>query len=341
MNIHHTMMLTFLLLGSGLIGVACSTSVEPDSLDATYYTIHSAEARAWVGSDTIARRAEETRLDRSHVEGLRFSRYTDEEVEVQLRAATARVLGDAARDAQLTDHGNTLALDLGTGSGSAWVARDTGAFSVKVRDYARGSTVVVDAGDAVDRALAHLAATELVRLATGETLDVVGVTSTHHAGWSEVDGERVAVQYLDERSGEHVTQFKSEYTVYFGRRYRGVPVVGPTLGVKLDAEGQLAGVMKLWRDVEGDVDGGVALVDGAELDSRRSLSLDSNPALTRATCGYVESSAIGYRQDQAGVGCQFFVEDPAARGTLAQEIDEWVDLTAGDQIPLHGERVER
>lgn len=135
--------------------------------------------------------------------------------------------------------------------------------------------------------------------------------------------------------GEPITEVKTDYTVYFGRRYRGVPIVGPTLGVRLDADGNIAAVMKDWRDIAGEGPT-MAVFSEDEVKAKRDAKVADLP-IVHKVCGYFEDPGLGWNQQTAGVGCKIVHRDLWAEDQLNSMPVEEVDLSADEECPLHGE----
>jgi len=160
----------------------------------------------------------------------------------------------------------------------------------------------------------------------------VGVTSTHYAGWVDnSDGELEPVYFKDPSSKKLITEYKSDYTVYLGRRYRGVPIIGPTLGVRLDPNGEMVAFMKGWRDISGET-APTKIFDSADATDKSKLSTDNELNFKGMMCGFTEGTAPA--QSAAGIGCKLTYENPAAAGTLASEKVEWVNLAQDVSISL-------
>jgi len=203
---------------------------------------------------------------------------------------------------------------------------------VKVLGVQHTATIVENAEQAVDLALAGVAKSGLITLATHESLDVVGVASTHYAGWIDNGSDEMdPVYFTNPGLDEPVAEYKSDYTVYFGRRYRDVPIIGPTLGVRLDANGEMVAFMKGWRDINGETEP-VAVLDSADITAETAAAADEALELIGTTCGFTEGTDLA--QTAAGIGCALLYQNADAMGTLAEEKVEWVSLTEDSSIDL-------
>jgi hypothetical protein len=132
---------------------------------------------------------------------------------------------------------------------------------------------------------------------------------------------------VGKRGEKPVTRFKSEYTVYFGRRFGGVPIVGPAMMVRLDAGGELVALAKPWRDI-----GRTGRPDAVE-------KPDELPEFKYQTCGYLEGPAIAYRQQSPGIGCVYFIENEEAGDPLSAMTSTTVSFSKDPELDPLGEPV--
>ncbi|MBT3223442.1 MAG: hypothetical protein HN348_30590, partial [Proteobacteria bacterium] len=229
------------------IGAACvlgtaawANDVHVEGADGYFYEVYNPAAQELVG-EVIPRRSDWFFFDGERIPRLHFAEFDDAATSERLVSTSPAVLGWEALEADTVDLGEAISLN--TEMGTAWVAKHTGAMTLQRHDYAKGVSHIQTADDAVSRALEVLAVSGIVHLVPHETLDVVSVASIRRAAWVETSPGRVeAVSFMD-RMGNLVETFKSSYVVTFGRRYRGIPIMGSTLTVRLDAEGQLASMM--------------------------------------------------------------------------------------------------
>jgi len=129
--------------------------------------------------------------------------------------------------------------------------------------------------------------------------------------------------------------------VHFGRRFRGVPVIGQTLGVKLDADGNLISFQKEWRDIASE-SGKSNLVS---LRSASDIVAAAEDQLKRAEqeevesmqCGYVEGDA-SFAQSEAGIGCQVIVRNFNVTEPMSSRRVVWVNASAADNA-LFGKKI--
>ncbi len=326
-----------IVLSFGLLAVCCANEAESVDLDRKAYNLTSEEAQIFLGSASIPRRAQGFGMLPGEYPRPTFATVGDWEVRSRLEQGLGAMLGIVPDDSEISVDGGELSAKYDTGF--AAIAEGTGTHVVKRLGVPRGATVVEDAEQAVNLALEAVAEAGLISLATHESLDVVGIASTHYAGWFENGGELEPVHFEDPHSGALVTQYKSDYTVYFGRRYRGVPILGPTLAVRLDADGEMAAFMKGWRDISGET-APVTILAGDEVTTAASAAAEAaDDALTlkNAVCGFTEGTDPA--QAAAGIGCSVVYENAKAIGTLAETKTEWVSLAEDPSIELGVEQV--
>jgi len=326
-----------------IISFGCENEIIPESdteneFDSIQYNLVSPDNQKLVGGSTIPRRADSFQIAQKRVPRILFASYLDEEVKNRLRLGTRRILGIKKAYSDVIDNGSVFSLDLN--QGTAWCARGTGALAVKIHGYKVGPTEVQNAEDAVNRALDQVAKSGLLTLAEDETLDVISIQSTHHAGWFNVFGKPEPVYFGDVQTGERMTHFKSEYTVNFGRRFNGIPIIGPTLTVRLDANGRMAAFIKGWRNIVEVVNEPIELLSDQAIQNKKDINLVNNLVFKSVICGYVEAPGIGTHQELAGVGCRYVYYNPDGVGTLNQDITEWINIAADESLTLKGERVD-
>ena len=300
------------------------------SLDGKIYNLTSPEAQALAGGTTIPRRAEYYGLPAGNLPRPTFSTVGDWDVRSRFDQGLIAILGIVPDDSEIADSGGELSAVYD--SGFSLIAEGTGTHVVKRLGVPRKVTVVEDAEQAVDLALVGVAESGLITLAVHESLDVVGVASTRYAGWVDNGGEEVEpVYFSDPSSGGLLTEYKSDYTVYFGRRYRGVPILGPSLGVRLDSDGEMAAFMKGWRDISGETVT-AAVLDSSVVSADAASAADAALDLKGTACGFTEGTDPS--QTAAGIGCALVYENTEAMGTLAEGKVEWVSLAVDASISL-------
>lgn len=328
------------LLGAAALAIlsACETdngvqvNPAPDS-----FALTSLSAKRLARATAIPRRAPSTTFGAvTALPALLFERPSDTAVQADLQAMSPRLLGATAKDAKVADNGSTYALMLE--GGAAWVAKQTGAFSLRKKDAVRGPTVIPNATAAVDKALAQINENGLLSLSTKETLDVLSVTSTHYAAWAEdSQGEMVPIYFETDPKLKSVSEYKSEYTVTFGRRYRNVPVVGSMATATLDANGQLVAFAKQWRKITGE-GSQVPLLTDKEMRASIDQKLLAGREIDRVTCGYLESPAVGTLQTEPGLGCRYVLSNGSEE--VDGELPALINADAKGALPLEGKPLD-
>ncbi len=322
-------------------GISCETDVDNDAemtVAKSSFPIKDGRVRELVGSDTIERRSESFSVKSQSLPKIRFAKYTQQESQDSLIKNANFMLNGKAQLKSVIDSGKSISIK--TGDGVAWAAQTSGAYSIKNHNKKIGRTVVIDAEDAVNRALEQVADMEVLKMAKNETLDVVAVNATYNATWTEVDGEIQAAVFLDKYGKNPVTQYKSEYTVYFGRKYKGVPIIGPSLGVRLDSSGKMVALMKNWRDILGEDDTYVDILSPTQIENSKNSRFSKSHEVQSMKCGYVEANAYGYEQTTPGIGCQLIHHDETKAGTLNEEAEEWINISTEKNLSLTGKKVE-
>ncbi len=260
-----------------------------------------------------------------------FVAYTDDQARQRLLTAHKALFGNVAAG-KPTDRGEGIGLDLA--EGMAWVAKDSGAITLR-RKGEDGISSVVGPEHAVQLAAAQMAALGLFRLSEHESLDLIGVNATMSASWDpQPDGSMAVVLVFNSALGKDVTEYVSGHTVIFGRRYRGVPIEGGSLKAVLDAKGTLVGVLQEWREISGETPDGIAIDPDAVVESRRNPAT-ANLKLESRICGYFEDSFVGRKQTSPGVGCLYRNVVPGERGLGRLSLD-FVTMTSDASVPLTG-----
>ena len=182
---------------------------------------------------------------------------------------------------------------------SLWVHRASGAFKLTRTQDSMTTPSTITAEQAVQVALDHIARKKLLALQDGEELDLLFVSSVKNvvSGLEDVE--------VDE-------EFVSDRYVGFGRRYRGIPVVGSKLVVRLNGAGNVAMVSREWRRIEQEAAFHARAVDTPIADLIRTnaglrerlgdgSSIDT-VNIVGQNCGYLEAPA-DHRQQELRPGC--------------------------------------
>lgn len=218
----------------------------------------------------------------------------------------------------------------------SFCAKGSGACTIKMIGYPRKETVINDTADAVNRALEKVAVHSLLELAPNESLDLISVVSTNYAGVLKQEREFITVHFETER-GEIVTEYRSDYLVTFGRRYNNVPIIGSSLSVKLDSNGEIVGFLKNWRNIEEVEESAVDLLTDDEIEAAKDQELARSMLLMSTECGYFESSVIGMNQQHAGVGCVYTYHNEVEAGQMGAVHTDIISISADDLFYLEGE----
>lgn len=266
---------------------------------------------------------------------IRFASHDDAACKERLRELVGKFFSNSLTDSAVLEDTDSFSIDVRS-QGMGYVAKETGAITLRRHDVDRGPSSIENETKAVEMALERVAEADLLSLSPDESLDLVGVHQTRYATYPTrgPDGEPDVEKALSEGTIPHV----GEYTVYFGRRYRGVPIVGSGLGVRLDAQGKLVAFMKRWRDIEG-VDEAVELLGETQIGRKRSQVFNDNYPLHRVACGYFEdSSTVGIRQSSAGVGCELIYTNPDAVEESQKYLQERINISSDTSLSLRGVR---
>jgi len=220
---------------------------------------------------------------------------------------------------------------------AAWIHPASGGYKYTVtKNSMTQPTRLKDFKEAVQKSLDYIARHQLITLADGEELDIVSVSVVNNV-LSDV-----------KKPEDPLEQFQSDYYVSFGRRFRGVPLIGSNLTLRLDGEGKVAMISKNWRPIAA-VEVSAPLREERleeiifrspefrEAYSNRNLSpRDIHIASVRA--GYIEAP-FDYAQEhiRPGVIVTFWV------GATREEMDVELLLPLekdGDSARLLGQRVK-
>ena len=267
-------------------------------LDFTTYRIKDKSVQRALGTDTVPIRAKSYQLPSRELPLLKLA----DMKEVQVRTN----LGDMAKQLADTEDLPGPIKDLShmvttkVGSQIFWIAKASGtsSFSETKAPMAIPSTIR-NVREAVALALNFVVQKELVKLGPHETIDVLFVSKVINA-------------FVKDGQSQPVLRYPSDYFVGFGRRYRGIPVVGSRLCLRLGAEGKLFGVQKKWRPIIGE-DRTVSIKNAAIMErvntsllARKILkpgqTAEKDLKILGVACGYFEGP-ISNEQQMMGPGC--------------------------------------
>jgi hypothetical protein len=296
--------------------------VAPSPLDETEIKIESAACADLLGAEKVKVRNRLTAYrPKGPVEVVRLAEVTD--------TACRDVLNELIRryspDARVYYRGDILTAE--DRDAFFWVSRASGAFKYtqrQTRDVAIPSEIGLDR--AIQIALDHLGQKRLIRLGHGEEVDILFVSETRNKA-THVDG-----------SGP-IAQFTSDRYVGFGRRYRGIPVIGSMLVVRLDGRGAVRMVSGNWRKIE-PASGRFVPVRDEPIEELvvnspefRKRFPDQPIEPSRLTildmkCGYIEGPA-NVRQTNLQPGCQVAYRVGDRRDEEASELTVNLEIEGG------------
>jgi hypothetical protein len=184
---------------------------------------------------------------------------------------------------------------------AAWVSRASGAFKMTKTHDGTSTQTSIDSMQALQLALDHVAGEQLVQLSDYEELDVLFVSTV----------KNTVVQVDVEAPSDG---FVSDHYVGFGRRYRGVPIVGSKLILRLDGNGDVVMVQRNWRRIEQ-----FGALEARVIDTQLEQLIATDPGLVENLpekrisaedihivsehCGYLEAP-VDFFQQQLRPGCQ-------------------------------------
>lgn len=122
---------------------------------------------------------------------------------------------------------------------AGWIHNASGGFKYTKKKNIAKKTSFRDFKEAVNVALEFIVQTMMIRLTEGEELDIISVSTVNNAVASVKNSKTP-----DE-------QFVSDYYVSFGRRFKGIPIVGSYLSLRLDAEKNPIMIKMNWREIVG------------------------------------------------------------------------------------------
>jgi len=210
------------------------------ALDLAVIGIQSPAARQFLGTDSISIRNSHTSYVPGGVVPVLKMRIPTEE---DCRDVMERILnlhGDRKPEGIKKIRG-VLVTELE--DAVCWIHTASGGYKFTVtREAMIKPTEMKDFREAVQTCLAHIAENRLVELSPGEQLDVLTVSGVHN------------VLTIVQSPEEPEQEFLSDYYVSFGRRFKGVPVVGSDLTLRIEGDGEVVMVNSNWRQITGEED---------------------------------------------------------------------------------------
>ncbi len=323
-----------------LVDAPAIVAQQPGS-DSLSIAIRSDDVLTAFGQDRILRRSEDFRMTADQLPLVKFVGPEKRITRDRLVQMAALVIGGEVKNALWKEESDFFSVKLE--NGLAYSEKNTGSAVIHRIYTNKHPTSLEGAEDAVNRALEEVVENSLLTLHPDETLDIVSITSTHYAIYGDdAEGNPASVRFQFNGENEAVSEFQDEYMVHFGRRFRGVPVIGQTLGVKLDADGNLISFQKRWRDIASE--SGKSTV--FSLRSANDIFATAEDQLKKAEqeevesmqCGYVEGDA-SFAQSEAGIGCQVIVRNFDVREAMSSNRVVWVNASTADH-PLFGKKIE-
>jgi hypothetical protein len=211
-----------------------------DILDLTNVKIESPSAREILKKDYIKVRKGRTEyIPSGEVPVLEFEPLKDDESKGKLKQIVARHSKQEIRDEEIKMAGNIYIAKVKTAS--YWISRSSGSYKFTENFNSMAApTKIKDFKKAVQMALDYLGRQHLIELTDGEDADIIFVSSVKNV-----------LTKVDEKKGPEkpIEEFTSDYYVGFGRRYKDVPILGSSLIIRIDGEGNVASVQKNWRKI--------------------------------------------------------------------------------------------
>jgi|GEM_PF-922997 len=280
--------------GTGATGWPQRTEV-----DLTDYHIKDPDVQKALGMKAIPIRSKSYVIPDQDLPVLKLREVPEEEARAKLTEIRERYGTEKAGKKPENDLGYSVAAKDGTQV--FWVAKASGAssYSETKASMAR-PTSIRNPRQAVELALKQVVLNKLVELGPQESLDVVFVSHVVNAAVKDPKAKKTLVQY------------PADYFVGLGRRYKGVPVVGSKLVLRLGEDGKVLGMQKNWRPIVGEL-GQVSIKKTewqerlrAKLEAQKVLkpgqTLDKDIRILNVGCGYLEGPIL-FEQKQMAPGC--------------------------------------
>ena len=227
------------LLGAIFYGTGHAQALPAElNLDLAVYPLKDPKLREALGIQGIPIRAKNYTLPPMSLPLLKLDSISEDHLYAQLAGVFHQTSAGKFPPNQVRDLSDLLTLK--RGSKIYWISKASGAYSFsETTGIMSVPTTIPTHREAVDLALKLVVERSLIALGPNETLDVEFVSNVMNAAVK--DGEQ-----------QPFTQYASDYFVGLGRRYRGIPVVGSRLILRLGDDGKLFGVQKTWRPIVGE-----------------------------------------------------------------------------------------
>lgn len=306
----------------------------PDLLDLTIVRIESDAARAMLKSGQIrVRDLHTTYIPKGELFILKTKAPDRQTCEATLGNLLHTISGQKPAKAKMV--GNLMSIQLK--DEVAWIHPASGGYKYTVtKNSMTKPTQFKDFKEAVQKGLDFIARNKIVTLGDGEELDITSVSVVNNVLSDVKTPERP------------LEQFESDYYVSFGRRFRGVPVIGSHITLRFDGEGKVAMITKNWRPIVA-VEASVPLREESIAEvifqspefSEAYANRDLSPKdihIANVQAGYIEAP-FDFAQEhiRPGVLVNFWI------GETRSEMDvEWLLPLEkdGDSARLLGKRIE-
>lgn len=298
---------TAFFVALALLAVIASSSRNPgkagesDLLNLATVRIESDFARKVLKQDHISVRKRNTRyVPIGSLEVLRLESISDGDCREQLQRIFRQMIGKEIGARRIKKRHSVFSLR--DNAYNAWISRASGAYSLsRTEDMVVAPTTIRHFTQAVQIALEFAAHAQLLNPVEGEEIDIVSVSELHNA----------FVVSADPRHPEE--QFISDHYVRFGRRYKGVPIIGSHLTLRVDGAGNIAMFDKTWRPIV-EITQKRAIIDGRSIEDRlgnhhifretygAEMGTAKEISIVDLQCGYMEAP-LNYRQHSLRPGC--------------------------------------
>jgi hypothetical protein len=186
-----------------------------------------------------------------------------------------------------------------------WISKSSGSYKfTETANSMAFPTKISDFKRAVQKALDYTGQHRLIELTEGEEVDILFVSAVKNV-----------LTKVDEKKGPEkpIEEFTSDYYIGFGRRYKGIPIWGSQLIIRIDGEGNVASVQKNWRKIS-KVSSEKAKISTKSLeqiilsDSMFYKKYSEKPLnakdiqIVDKKCGYMEAP-VNYSQTSLRPGC--------------------------------------
>lgn len=315
-----------------------SKKILNETLDLTRIKIESPAAREILKKDHIAVRKARTEYAPSgEIPILETVIPKDNESKETLKKLVSEYSGQKLSEREIKTTGNIYVAKMKTAS--CWIGRSSGSYKfTETADSMAVPTGISDFKKAVQTALDYLGRHHVIELSEAEEVDILFVSAVKNA-LTPVN-EKTVPEKPDE-------EFISDYYVAFGRRYKGIPVIGSSLVIRLDGAGNVASVQKNWRKISkvGIENSGISvkplqkiiISDPMFYKKYAAESIGAKDIhIADKKCGYMEAP-VNYLQARLRPGCivSFKIGDKAEEAypqiTISLEDNVKADMLWGER----------